>query len=68
MDTPRFNHNDIKHALRQHGYTMTSWANANGYRFRDVSDVARGIRYGNYGKGREIAEKLSELTKIPNVA
>jgi gp16 family phage-associated protein len=63
MATQQFNPNDIKHALRQHGHTMTSWAAANGFKFRDVSDVVRGLRHGNYGTGRDIAEKLAAFTK-----
>lgn len=46
--------NKIKHALRQRGYTVKSWALANGYKYRDVSDVLRGHRLGNYGAGRDI--------------
>jgi gp16 family phage-associated protein len=61
MSTPQFNPNNVKHALRQRGHTMTSWAKANGFKFRDVSDVVRGIRHGNYGTGREIAEKLADF-------
>lgn len=48
----------IKHSFRQKGTTLTAWARENGYKYRDVSDVIRGIRRGNYGVGREIAEKL----------
>jgi gp16 family phage-associated protein len=59
MSIPHFDSNNVKHALRQRGYTLTSWAAENGYRFRDVSDVVRGQRLGYYGKGREIAEKLA---------
>jgi len=67
MSTPQFNPNNIKHVLRQHGYTMTSWAEENGFKFRDVSDVVRGIRHGNYGTGREIAEKLVAFTERQSV-
>lgn len=57
--------NDIKHRLRQdHGLTLTQLANDNGWKFRDVSDVVRGIRFGHYGTGRDIAEKIKELTGI----
>jgi len=59
MTTPNFDPNTVKHTLRQRGYTLTSWAAENGFRFRDVSDVVRGQRLGHYGKGREIAEKLT---------
>lgn len=50
--------NQLKHALRQQGYTMKSWALAHGFKYRDVSDVVRGLRRGNYGVGRDICLKL----------
>jgi gp16 family phage-associated protein len=54
--------NDIKHRVRKHGMTLKEWSAANGFKYRDVSDVVRGIRFGNYGVGRDIREKLEELT------
>jgi gp16 family phage-associated protein len=50
--------NQIKHRLRQQGYTLKAWAEANGFKYRDVSDVVRGVRRGNYGVGRDICLKL----------
>jgi gp16 family phage-associated protein len=45
--------------MREQGYpTLAAWAEAHGYKYRDVSEVVRGIRVGCYGKGREIAKKL----------
>ena len=35
--------NQIKHRLRQQGYTLKSWAEANGFKYRTVSDVVRGL-------------------------
>lgn len=46
--------NQIKHRLRQQGYTLKSWAEAHQFKYRDVSDVLRGVRRGNYGAGRDI--------------
>lgn len=46
--------NNIKHALRQQGHTLKSWAEAHNFKYRDVSDVLRGVRRGNYGVGRDI--------------
>lgn len=51
---PAANPNTIKHNLRQQGHTLKSWAEANGFKYRDVSDVVRGLRRGHYGVGREI--------------
>ena len=39
-------------------HTLKSWAEANGFKYRDVSEVIRGIRRGNYGTGRDIRIKL----------
>ena len=50
--------NQIKHRLRQQGYTLKSWAEANGFKYRTVSDVVRGLRCGNYGEGREVRQRL----------
>lgn len=50
--------NEIKHRLRQQGYTLKSWAKANNFRYRTVSDTVRGLRQGNYGEGREVRLKL----------
>jgi gp16 family phage-associated protein len=52
MNAP--NGNEIKHRLRQQGHTLKSWSEAHGFKYRDVSEVVRGIRRGNYGAGRDI--------------
>ena len=36
--------NQIKHRLRQQGHTLKSWAEAHQFKYRDVSDVVRGVR------------------------
>jgi len=59
MDERKHRSDEVKKRLREQGYpTLTAWAKANGYQYRDVSEVVRGIRFGLYGKGREIAKKL----------
>jgi len=50
--------NNIKHRLRKQGHTLKSFAETNGFKYRDVSDVVRGVRRGNYGVGRDICLKL----------
>lgn len=52
------NANQIKHNLRLQGHTLKSWAEANGFKYRDVSETVRGVRRGYYGVGREIRIKL----------
>ncbi len=48
-----------KQRIREQGFpSMAAWAKAHGYKYRDVSDVVRGIRFGLYGIGREISKKL----------
>lgn len=65
MTTAKAHANTIKHVLRKrHGLTLTDLANLNGWSFRDVSDTVRGIRAGTFGKGREVAEKIKELTGL----
>ncbi len=53
--------NDYKHCVRKRGMTLKQWAEIEGFKYRDVSDVVRGIRFGNYGVGRDILEKLEEI-------
>ena len=51
--------NNIKQRLRkEQGHTLKSFADANGFKYRDVSDIVRGVRRGYWGVGREIAQKL----------
>jgi gp16 family phage-associated protein len=54
----KINPNQIKHDLRKEGHTIKSWSAANNFKWRDVSDVVRGLRKGNYGIGRDICIKL----------
>lgn len=49
---------DIKHKFRQQGTNLTEWGKQYGYTTREISNVLRGINKGNFGKGREIAERL----------
>lgn len=46
--------NEIKHKLHRQGQSLKSWAEANGFKYRTVSDVLRGFNRGNYGEGRDI--------------
>ena len=46
--------NQIKHQLRQQNLTVKAWAELHGFKYRDVSDVLRGLRRGYYGTGRDI--------------
>ena len=50
--------NEIKHRLRRQGKTLKDFARENGFQYRTVSDVVRGLRQGNYGEGREVRLKL----------
>jgi gp16 family phage-associated protein len=50
--------NQIKHNLRKQGQTLKAFAKANGFSYRTVSDVIRGVRVGNFGEGREVRIKL----------
>lgn len=46
--------NEIKHRLHREGKTLKSWASENGFSYRTVSDVMRGLRKGNFGEGRDV--------------
>lgn len=50
--------NQIKHRLRQQGYTLKSWSAERGFNYRTVSDVLRGLRKGNFGEGRDVRQAL----------
>lgn len=50
--------NQIKHQLRQQGHTLKSWAAANGFSYRTVSDTVRGLRKGNFGECRNVRQAL----------
>ena len=50
--------NQIKHRLRKQGLTLKSFAETNGFKYRTVSDVVRGLRKGSFGEGREVRLKL----------
>ena len=43
---------------RKEGQTLKTFAQANGFKYRTVSDVVRGLRVGNYGEGRDVRLKL----------
>ena len=62
MTTAKAQGNYIKHQLlKQHNLTLKDFALQYGFRYDAVSDIVRGIRRGNYGVGREIVEKLTQL-------
>lgn len=48
----------VKHELWSKGSSLKEWAEENGYPYRTVSDVVRGINRGNFGMGYDIAIKL----------
>ena len=50
--------NQIKHRLRKQGLTLKSFAETNGFKYRTVSDVVRGLRKGSFGEGRDVRLKL----------
>jgi gp16 family phage-associated protein len=62
MNANKSKANDIKHCVRKQGMTLKEWSTAKGFKYRDVSDVVRGIRFGHYGVGRDILEELEKLT------
>jgi gp16 family phage-associated protein len=51
-----------KQKLHSQGSSLREWAEKNGYPYRLVSDVVRGVNRGTYGKGHDVARKLG-MTK-----
>ncbi|QSB03448.1 hypothetical protein JWZ98_11225 [Methylomonas sp. EFPC1] len=49
------------HALWKRGTNLKKWAKAEGYGYRNASNVIRGTSRAHFGQGREIAEKLNKL-------
>lgn len=51
--------NDLKQDLRKRGYkSLRDFADRHNYKYRDVSDIVRGVRRGYWGVGRDIAKDL----------
>lgn len=62
MTTNQTQGNHIKHQLLvQHQLNLKTFSERYGFQYAAVSDVVRGIHRGNYGKGKEIKDKLIEL-------
>lgn len=47
-----------KAALQDQGVTLREFAKKNGFKYRTVSDVIRGVNKGLYGEGHRVAVKL----------
>lgn len=53
--------NAVLHALHLRGTNLKQWCANEGYNYRNASNVLRGVSRANYGKGREIADKLKAI-------
>lgn len=47
-----------KQALYAKGETLTQFASKNGFKYRTVSEVVRGVNKGLYGEGHRVAVAL----------
>lgn len=47
-----------KEALRAKGLTLTEWSREQGFKYRTVSEVVRGVNKGLYGEGHRVAVAL----------
>jgi gp16 family phage-associated protein len=47
-----------KQALYAKGMTLTTFASKNGFKYRTVSEVVRGVNKGLYGEGHRVAVAL----------
>lgn len=62
MTTEKIRGNHIKHQLLiQHQLNMKDFAEKYQFPYAAVGYVVRGINRGNYGQGKLIADKLTEL-------
>lgn len=60
---PVVDRNAVLHALRQRGTNLKKWCEREGYGYRNASNVLRGLSRANFGAGKEIADKLNDLTR-----
>lgn len=60
---PAVDRNAVLHTLKKRGSSLKSWAEENGYGYRNASNVLRGINRANFGAGKEIADKLNKLVR-----
>jgi gp16 family phage-associated protein len=47
-----------KHEIQAQGLTLKAWAEAQGFKYRTVSEVVRGVNKGHYGEGHRVAVAL----------
>lgn len=47
-----------KKALHEQGVTLKEFAKRNGFKYRTVSEVIRGVNKGVYGEGHKVAVAL----------
>lgn len=50
--------NQAKQELQAKGVTLTEFAAKNGFKYRTVSEVVRGVNKGLYGEGHRVAVAL----------
>lgn len=49
---------EAKQELHAKGVTLTQFASNNGFKYRTVSEVVRGVNKGLYGEGHRVAVAL----------
>lgn len=58
---PAVDRNAALHALRQRGTNLRKWCEAEGYGYKNASNVLRGLSRAHFGQGKEIADKLNAI-------
>lgn len=58
--------NAALHALHKRGTNLRKWTQAEGYGYRNASNVLRGTSRAHFGQGKEIAEKLNKIIEEEN--
>ncbi len=61
---PAVDRNAALHALHQSGTNLKEWCEAEGYGYRNASNVLRGLSRAHFGQGKEIADKLNAIVAL----
>ena len=54
--------NEIKQRLYLRGETLKSWCQDNNFKYFTASNVLRGVNKANFGEGRDVLLKLTQLS------
>lgn len=58
VSRPHKSADEAKKELQAKGVTLKAFASSNGFKYRTVSEVVRGVNKGLYGEGHRVAVAL----------